>query len=267
MPRRRRLSVATRGSAACSTTPRVWAMVGSTRAGSLRGARSTKKTPSGNASSTAAATWRAKRVLPVPPGPVSVSKWVCGSCRRSRTAATSRSRPMKGVRCTGRLWRGTSSTGAAPGGRGGGHRGRAAASSRACSAGAYAMAVSGAVPRLRAASKTARSSGDSRKASPNICTVSLRGTDLIPRSRSLMPRALSPARSASSSWVRPAARRWWRSRSPKARAGTVSMARLRPGGQGCSPCCQVPTAHGAIIARGRTGQPAAMVWVIAWAVV
>ena len=38
------------------------------------GARSTKKTPSANWSSRSAATWSARRVLPVPPGPVSVSR-------------------------------------------------------------------------------------------------------------------------------------------------------------------------------------------------
>ena len=40
------------------------------------GASGTKNTPSGNWSMTSAATWSARRVLPVPPGPVSVSRRV-----------------------------------------------------------------------------------------------------------------------------------------------------------------------------------------------
>ena len=80
------------------------AMVGRANAGSRRGARFTKYTPSGNASLSSAATCSARRVLPMPPGPVRVSKRT--SSRRSRrpTAATSCSRPMNAVGWTGKLF-------------------------------------------------------------------------------------------------------------------------------------------------------------------
>ena len=58
-----------------------------------------------------------------------------------------------------------------------------------------------------AAANAARSSPSGCNASTRSATVSLRGVRLTPRSRSLMPRTLSPARSASASWVRPAAMR------------------------------------------------------------
>ena len=48
-------------------------MVGTTRPGSTSRERRTNQTPSGNASTSSAATWMARRVLPMPPGPVSVT--------------------------------------------------------------------------------------------------------------------------------------------------------------------------------------------------
>jgi hypothetical protein len=73
-------------------------------------------------------------------------------------------------------------------------------------------------PRSRAgpaaASSAARSSSPSARPSASMRTVSNRGAGCNPRSRSLMPLRLSPARSARSSWDSPAALRNWRSRSP-----------------------------------------------------
>ena len=74
-----------------------------TRAGSVSGASSTSHTPSGWASTASAAACRARRVLPVPPGPVSVSRR-CVESRRA-TSASSRSRPTKLVSCTGQVVR------------------------------------------------------------------------------------------------------------------------------------------------------------------
>ena len=68
---------------------------------SLTSARSTKKTPSSYSSSTSAASWIARRVLPVPPGPVSVR--IRARDRRPRVSVSSRSRPTSGAACTGRL--------------------------------------------------------------------------------------------------------------------------------------------------------------------
>ena len=57
-----------------SRTPSAWAMVGTTRAGSRIGARSTRRARRpAKCAEQSAATWSARRVLPMPPGPVSVS--------------------------------------------------------------------------------------------------------------------------------------------------------------------------------------------------
>ena len=84
-----------------SRIPSVAAIVGTTRAGSLTGARSTKNVPSANSPDNAAATSSARRVFPVPPGPVTVSSRVVAS--NAVTSATSDSRPTKEVSCAGRL--------------------------------------------------------------------------------------------------------------------------------------------------------------------
>ena len=81
----------------------VWAMVGTTNSGSLMGARFTKYTPSEKWSLSSAATCTPRRVLPVPPGPVRVSKRTSSRRSNAATAATSCSRPMSGVGWTGKL--------------------------------------------------------------------------------------------------------------------------------------------------------------------
>ena len=53
--------------------PSAWAMAEATSPGSLIGASATKNTPSAKCSITSAATCSARRVLPIPPGPVRVS--------------------------------------------------------------------------------------------------------------------------------------------------------------------------------------------------
>ena len=70
--------------------------------GSLTGARSTKNAwPSSAASSVAAAS--ASRVLPVPPGPVSVTSRTSGPRASSTSAASSSSRPISGDGSAGKL--------------------------------------------------------------------------------------------------------------------------------------------------------------------
>jgi hypothetical protein len=76
-----------------SGTLRIDATAWGTRAGSESAERSTNHTPSSNFSSRVAATWRASRVLPQPPEPVSVRSRVVG--RRRVISAISCSRPMK----------------------------------------------------------------------------------------------------------------------------------------------------------------------------
>ena len=76
-----------------------------TRLGSVIGLRSARYTPSAKRPSWSAAIFRASRVLPMPPGPVSVSKRDCW--RRAMAAISSCSRPTKELRSTGRLVRRT----------------------------------------------------------------------------------------------------------------------------------------------------------------
>ena len=63
----------------------------------------TKQTPPGKAPAISPATCRASRVFPMPPGPVSVTSRASSRLNNWRSAAASCSRPMKAVRCMGRL--------------------------------------------------------------------------------------------------------------------------------------------------------------------
>ena len=87
-----------------SRTPSACATVGPTRAASRTGASETKTTPAAKSAVTPAAASSASRVLPTPPGPVSVTSETSVRRSNSRTAATSRSRPISGVRGSGRFW-------------------------------------------------------------------------------------------------------------------------------------------------------------------
>ncbi len=71
---------------------------------SVTGERSTKKTPSGARSACSAPTCTASLVLPMPPGPNSVSRRTPGSASRSRISRSSRSRPTSSDVCVGRLF-------------------------------------------------------------------------------------------------------------------------------------------------------------------
>ena len=72
-----------------------------TRAGSRTGSSATNHAPSSYSWATSAASWSDSRVLPVPPGPVSVSSRVVASS--SPASFSSASRPTKLVSCVGRL--------------------------------------------------------------------------------------------------------------------------------------------------------------------
>ncbi len=85
----------------CWRIPRTEATAWGTRSGSESGASSTSHTPSSYSSTNAEATARARRVLPEPPGPVSVSKRASAS--RPSTSEISRSRPTRPVSWRGRL--------------------------------------------------------------------------------------------------------------------------------------------------------------------
>jgi hypothetical protein len=89
------------GRSASSRTPRTPATACVTRAGSASAASSVSHAPSGNPSSASAATWRARRVLPAPPVPVSVKSRVPPS--RARASRISASRPTNDVSWAGRL--------------------------------------------------------------------------------------------------------------------------------------------------------------------
>jgi hypothetical protein len=125
----------------CSSMPSDFAMVGSTREGSVSGARSMCTMPSGYRSLAPSATASASRDLPIPPGPTIVTIRTPGSSSRSNTRVRSWSRPMS--RVTGR---GSGGIGA---GRGG-------------SAGAFAETSK------RSVSNTAKSSATSARSSSAV---------------------------------------------------------------------------------------------------
>ena len=83
--------------APASRTPRLWAIAEATSAGSGTAASGTKTAPSANSDSSLAAASRASRVLPTPPGPVSVSRRTSGRHKRPVNVVTSRSRPTSAV--------------------------------------------------------------------------------------------------------------------------------------------------------------------------
>ena len=86
-----------------SRTPTVCAIVETTSAGSLIGASSTKKTPSSYAWISSAATCTPSLVLPVPPGPVSVTSRTSSRLSSPCRVPTSRCRPINGVGWIGKL--------------------------------------------------------------------------------------------------------------------------------------------------------------------
>ena len=84
-------------------TPRARAMADGTAAGSGSGARSTNRTPSGNAGSSRreSATATARRVLPTPPGPTRVRRRPPAASTCPRAVSSSAARPMSAVACGG----------------------------------------------------------------------------------------------------------------------------------------------------------------------
>ena len=84
--------------------PSLSAIAVSTSAGSTSGASATKKTLSKYSSSSSEATSIARRVFPLPPGPVSVSKRVSGCRRSATTSETSVARPTNELVGRGREW-------------------------------------------------------------------------------------------------------------------------------------------------------------------
>ena len=103
LSRRNTASCASSGSVPVSRKGKACAMAETTRSGLVMGARSTNQIPSENASTRLVATWRARRVLPTPPGPVKVSRRISSWRSRSTSTATSRSRPTSGVSGAGRF--------------------------------------------------------------------------------------------------------------------------------------------------------------------
>jgi hypothetical protein len=142
-----------------------------------------------------------RRVLPTPPVPVSVSIRTSGRLSKVFISSRSRSRPTSGV---------------------GGGTGRADPGTT------VGLARH---PPLRlgtAAKRAARSSSASSSASTSERTVCGYGRFLAPRSRSLMPLAVSSALSASSSYVRAAATRSPRKRAPNGASCPRVTSRVHP---------------------------------------
>ena len=167
VPRARAIAPATSG-VAFSAGPMMWA-------------NSTQATPSGKAAAIASAAAMARRVLPTPPGPVSVMRRACPNSHREGDFATSRSRPMRRV-----------------GGRGGDcNRPHSPLVARGSARGAVAALRRGR-RRLGGGEQPSRSSSASDRASARARTVYGRGVARRPVSRAPMPSGLRPARSASS---------------------------------------------------------------------
>ena len=84
--------------------PVVWAIATRTAIGSRACARSTKKTPSSKCSRASDAAWTASRVLPIPPGPVSVTSRTASPRSRRASCSSSAARPTSADVETGRLF-------------------------------------------------------------------------------------------------------------------------------------------------------------------
>ena len=169
----------------------------------------------------AAASSMARRVLPTPPGPTSVSRRTAerAGSSRVRAAARSASRPMSGVggdgsrtRAMGRLW---ATAAGGPGALGSAVEPLASSNSSPCSAGARDSAA--------ASAATVLGYGRRRRSSSSAPMVA----------------TLTPARSARTSWVRPARSRSRRSCPPRTRmtrAARPAWARsLRPARPAAAP--------------------------------
>ena len=96
---RRPTRVSMAGRPSSSPKPSAWRIVGATSSGELMAASWTNATPSSNSAATSRVNRCASLVLPVPPGPVSVSSRV--PARSSRARASSRPRPMNVVTSAG----------------------------------------------------------------------------------------------------------------------------------------------------------------------
>ena len=85
-----------------SPMPRVRAIAGSTRSGDSSDASGTKRAPAAKPSAISRATSIASRVLPTPPGPVTVRSRTSRRASNARSPASSRSRPTNAVKGAGR---------------------------------------------------------------------------------------------------------------------------------------------------------------------
>ena len=200
----------------CSRTPSATATADGTCAGSRTGASSASHTPSANRAATRPATAPASRVLPTPPGPVTVTSR-CSSSRPA-TSRTAAARPTKLVSAAENPCMPPAVTG-----------GASAAARR------LAASTSPAGARPRAAATNTGRTGSARPSAPaSSRAVSLRAVRLMPRSRSLTDRGLRPAASASSFWVSAACARSCRSNPAKSSTGGSAMTG-RPPSQALTP--------------------------------
>ncbi len=165
-------------------------IVAMTADASASGASETCTTPSGKSPASTSDTAAVSRVLPTPPGPVSVTKRAPERIR-SAIEAMSSSRPNNGVGGTSRPV--GPLTGPADGLR-----------------------------RVPAAMSAARSSSDTPSASESERTVCGYGLFRVPRSSELIACVVSSARSASSCWVSPARSRSERRSAPNCPPGFAS---------------------------------------------
>ena len=180
-----------------------------TMAGSATGPSSTSRTPPGNGTSRrsrrSAATCSARRVLPTPPTPVSVTRRASPWPTRSASAAASSSRPMRTVSGAGR-----------PAGAGPSRGPPAPAGAEAASRGPCRW------PGWRARAGRARRSRATRRSAGFRIGSS-------PRSHRARVLGATPTSPASAAWVSPSARRRARRSSGDSSQRTApAVARRRP---------------------------------------
>ncbi len=189
----------------CSGIPSAAATTAGTCTGSRTTDNSASHAPSANRPATCLATSPASRVLPAPPGPVTVTSRLRSS--KAATSLTDPARPTKLVNAGTKPCTPPADPSDSP---------------RACLR--LAASTCAAWMRPRAAATNNDRTGSARPSAPASSTaVSLRAVRLIPRSRSLTDRGLKPAASASSSCVSRASARNCRSTPPNPDAGCPAI--------------------------------------------
>ncbi len=249
-----------------SSSPSARAIAPGTRSGWRTGVRSTSTTPSGKwspcslpaeASARRAAAFRARRVLPTPAGPVSVSRRVPPATSDRTIVSSSCTRPTSGVGPASdqQGWRRGSRTApslrpvlqvsAVP----------PVPDSTPATVGVCPVATTPSAPPavLRAAAtSSSRCCPSSVSAAARSSTVANRGVRRLPDSSAEMALGLRPARAASCSCVRPAAARKRSSNAPNGARSSLAVFTVFAVFSIAGPC---PTPRRVAVSADRAARP------------